>query len=194
MDRATAPSTFVAETQNVRRVCLRMLSTAAMAVAIVMTPEVAQAQAIAPLGVRPTTPTEPDSTPRVANAVDYPPADVELISRIGLGIIGTTVGTISGAFAGAQVAKGCHFDECAWGDAVLGGIVGGVLGSAIAAGIPAMGSKCSSAARIGVAAGTALVTGILGGVIGVTARGSGVIIGFATGTSLGSGLGASICR
>src|SRR4051812_7645344 len=194
MHRLRTASTAGAIAQSISLFLHRTLSQALIGVALVASPGVAVAQAIAPTGVYRVASGDGNTSSSAARAVETPPSDGVVLSRIGLGFIGTAVGATAGVLLGARVGKNCPYDECAWWDAVLSGAVGAVLGSAIVAGRPAFGSSCSTTVRIATGAGAALVGGFLGGYSGASAGGNGVVIGFMAGTSIGGGIGASICR
>jgi len=161
----------------------------AVAVTLAITPAFAAAQATAPAGVVRLVPIDSDATAPLAASAQPSP----MLSRIGLGVIGATAGSLAGAYLGARAARNCPYDECAWWDAVLGGAVGAVFGSGIVAGAPTMQSRCGTAERIAAGAAMALVSGVAGGYIGAAGSGLGVVVGFTAGTSIGAGIGASLC-
>jgi hypothetical protein len=154
---------------------------------------VAHAQAVTPVGVLRAAAETPDTVTRTANTGQNRSSD-EVLARVALGAMGTAAGIASGMVAGLGLASGCRKEDCTLAAAGLGALAGAVLGSAIVAGAPAMGSTCSALRRTGGGVFVAVAGGLLGGVAGASAGGAGVPVGFIAGTSIGGGLGASICR
>ena len=193
--RAATDFVAVSSTFECRRNRGMAVSRMAIAIAALMMTTVAGAQAIAPVGVLPTSASALDTAPRTADDRDDRASGREKIARIGLGVVGMAGGMVAGAMVGAGAAVGCRGEDCSLGSALLGAGVGAILGSAIAAGTPEIGSRCGALERVGEAAALSLVGGILGAaVIGGASHGDALFFGIVAGTSVGAGLGASMCR
>ena len=155
---------------------------------------VAGAQMIAQVGVLRAATSTPDTVPSVTNVGNYRSSGLDVIARMGLGIVGTTGGTVAGGLLGAELAAGCRGEDCSVGGAVLGAAVGAVSGSAMMAAAPRMGSRCRRVQRIATGAAGALVGAPLGVVAGTKVEAGHEVFGFLAGTSLGSGIGTTICQ
>ncbi len=154
----------------------------------------AGAQIVAPSAVVHISTALGDTLGHPADARDEGFSELDMLTRVGLGIAGGVVGTFAGGLIGAQAVRGCHGEECDLGGVLIGAAVGSVLGSAIISAVPQIASTCDTGRRIGSGVVFSVVGALLGTVVGATAQGGGVVLGFLTGSTVGSGVGASLCR
>ena len=175
--------------------CDRRVSRRASHVAlslVLVSSAVANAQEVAPAGV---VNAERHATVAnvAANVRDERRKSIDMVERIGLGMVGAFGGSYAGAEIGYRTAAGCHGEWCSINNTLTGAGIGAVVGSTILSAFPRMGSKCGTAERIGTSMALSLAGALVGGFVG-GAAGPGVgLVGFAMGTSVGAGVGASIC-